>query len=90
MRGVPRIKPIFKLWRYFFSISVLKKRDRARDLPVPMGCVGIHLLGQRSTEYMPCQLSRSNKGWHAQWFYMKNDATTPLPDFTICLIEEAP
>ena len=39
---------------------------------------------------MPCQLSRSNKGWHAQWFYLKNDPTTPLPDFTMCLIEEAP
>ena len=39
---------------------------------------------------MPCQLSRSNKGWHAQWFYVKNDAATPLLDFTGCLIEEAP
>lgn len=33
----------FELWRYFFSISLLKKRDRARDLSVLMGCVGIHL-----------------------------------------------
>ena len=39
---------------------------------------------------MPCQLSRSNKGWHVQWFYLKNDPTAPLLDFTGCLIEEAP
>ena len=39
---------------------------------------------------MTCPLSRSNKGWHALWFYMKNVAAAPLPDFTGCLIEEAP
>ena len=64
--------------------------DRVGDLLVPMRCVGIHLQGQWSTEYMPCQLSRSNKGWHAQWFYVKNAAAAPLPDFTERLIEEAP
>ena len=31
----------------------------------------------------------SNKGWHSQWFYLKNDAATPLPEFTGRLIEEA-
>ena len=35
------------------------------------------------------RLSTSNKGWHSQWFYLKNDATAPLPEFTGCLIEEA-
>ena len=63
-KGYLGIEPHFELWRYFFSVSLLKKRDRARDLLVPMGYAGIHLRGQRSAEYMPCQLSRSNKGWH--------------------------
>ena len=27
-------------------------------------------------------LSTSNKGWHSQWFYVKNDAAAPLPIFT--------
>ena len=54
-----------------------------------MGCTGIHLRDHRSTEYMICPLSRSNKRWHALWFYVKNDATTLLPDFTGRLIEEA-
>ena len=36
------------------------------------------------------QLSTSNKGWHSQWFYLKNDVAAPLPEFTERLIEEAP
>ena len=36
------------------------------------------------------QLSTSNKGWHLQWFYLKNDDAAPLPEFTECLIEETP
>ena len=36
------------------------------------------------------RLSTSNKGWHSQWFYLKNDAAAPLPEFTWRLIEEAP
>ena len=54
-----------------------------------MGCVVIHLRGHRSTDYMTCPLSRSKMGWHVLWFYMKNDATTPLSDFIGRLIEEA-
>jgi hypothetical protein len=39
---------------------------------------------------MSLQLSRYNKGWHAQWFYLKNDVAAPLPEFTRRLIEDAP
>ena len=35
------------------------------------------------------RLSTSNKGWHSQWFYLKNDVATPLLEFTGHLIEEA-
>ena len=88
--GYLGIKPYFELWRYFFSVSLLKKRERSGDLSVPMGSACIHLRGHRSAEYMTCPLSRSNKGWHALWFYVKNDAAAPLPGFTGCLIEEVP
>ena len=47
--GYLGIEPHFKLWRYFFSISVMKK-ERSRETPVPMGCTGIHLRGQRVAE----------------------------------------
>ena len=36
------------------------------------------------------RLSTLNKGWHSQWFYLKNDTATPLSEFTGCLVEEAP
>jgi hypothetical protein len=37
---------------------------------------------------MATTLSKSNKGWHKQWFYLKNDANAPLAVFTGGLIEE--
>jgi hypothetical protein len=43
-----------------------------------------------ATEYMAIMMSKSNKGWHALWFYMKNDIVTILPVFFGHLIEEAP
>jgi len=63
--GYLGIEPHFELWRYFFTVSMHRKKDRGGEIPVPMGCTGIHLQGQRAAENMPCQLFRSNKGWHA-------------------------
>jgi hypothetical protein len=78
VRGYLGIKPHFKMWRYCFSVPLLKKREKNRlDLLVSMGCVGIHLRSNRATEYMSLQLSISNKGWHTLWFYLKNDAVAP-------------
>ena len=54
-----------------------------------MGCIGIQLQSNQVGEYPSMRLSTSNKGWHSQWFYLKNDTTAPLPEFTGCLIEEA-
>ena len=36
----------FEIWRNFFSISLLKK-ERGQETLVLIGCVGIHLRGQR-------------------------------------------
>ena len=55
-----------------------------------MGCASIRLQGSRSLEYMSIPLSKSNKGWHKIWFYLRNDAAPPLPIFTGRLIKEAP
>jgi len=63
--------------------------ERPGDLGA-MGYVCIHLRGQRAAEYMPCQLSRSKKGWHWHWFYLKSDPAAPLPVFSRRLIEEVP
>ena len=55
---------------------------------MPMGCADIQLRNNHVNEYPPMRLSTSNKGWHSHWFYIKNDAAAPLPEFTGRLIEE--
>ena len=57
---------------------------------MPMGCAGIQLWNNRVGEYTSMRLSMSNKGWHSQWFYLKNAVAAPLSEFTGRLIEEAP
>ena len=42
-KGYLGIKPYFKLWRYFFSISLINKKERGQETPVLMGYAGIHL-----------------------------------------------
>jgi hypothetical protein len=72
------IVPHFKLLRYFFAVSLVKKRDGSI---APIGCYRIHLHGPRAHKYMAITTTKSNKGWHSRWFYIKNyDA--PLPLFT--------
>ena len=56
---------------------------------MPMGCVGIQLQNNQVSKYQSMQLSTSNKGWHLQWFYLKNATAAPLSEVTGCLIEEA-
>jgi hypothetical protein len=75
--GYLGIEPYFELWKYFFAVSLQKKREKKAELSVPMGCVSIHLWGGRAGGYIPIALSRSNKGWHKLWFYLKNDAAAP-------------
>ena len=55
-----------------------------------MGCASIQLRNNCVNEYPSMHLSTSNKGWHSHWFYVKNDAAAPLPEFTGRLIEEVP
>ena len=89
--GYLGIEPHFELWKYFFAVELQKKKERKKpDLAVPMGCASIHLRGPRSSEYMSIPLSKSNKGWHKLWFYLRNDTAAPLPIFTGRLIEVAP
>jgi len=87
--GFLGISPHFDLWRYFFAVTLQKKREKSgrQELHMPMGCAGIQLWNNRVGEYLPMRLSTSNKEWHSQWFYLKNDAAASLPEFTSRLIE---
>ena len=78
------INPHFDLWQHLFAVHLLKKR-----VGVPVGCAGIHFRNNRADAYPSMRLSTSNKGWHSQWFYVKDDAATPLPVFSECVIKEA-
>ena len=87
--GFLGISPHIYLWWYFFVVTLLKKREKRQELSVPMGCAGIQLHNNRVNEYPSMRLLTSNKWWHLHWFYVKDDAATPLPAFTGRLIEEA-
>ena len=76
------ISPHFDLWRYLFTVNLLKRRARKQELHALVGCVGIHLRSNQAGAYPLMCLSTSNKRWHSQWFYVKNDAAAPLPVFT--------
>jgi hypothetical protein len=59
--GFLGIEPHIKLWRYFFTVSLVKKKD---GLMTPIGCTGIHLHRLWAHEYMALTTTKSNKGWH--------------------------
>ena len=88
--GFLGIDPHFDLWRYFFTISLSKRRVGGKEVNVPMGCASIHLRHTRSRDYPLMRLATSNKGWHSQWFYVRDDPSATLPKYTGRLIEEAP
>ena len=62
--GFLGISPHFDLWWHFFTINLLKKREKScrQELHMPMGCVGIQLWYNRVSEYPSMRLSMSNKG----------------------------
>ena len=47
-----------------------------------MGCARFRLWGERSKGYVAMPSTASNKGWHDEWFYLKNDSRAPVPEFT--------
>ena len=75
--GFLAISRHFDLWRYLFAVNLLKKRVGKQELHAPVGCAGIHLRNNRVEAYLLMCLPTSNKGWHSQWFYVKDDAAAP-------------
>jgi hypothetical protein len=89
--GFLGIDPHFKLWRYFFAVSLHKRvereKEKKREFKVPVGSASIRLRGNRVAQYMSLSLTTSNKGWHKQWFYLRNDTAAPLSIFSGSFIE---
>lgn len=89
--GYLGIEPYFELLKYFaVSLYVRREKKSKATFLVPMGCVSIRLRQSCSQEYMAIPLSTSNKGWHSDWFYVKNNPTALLPAFMGCHILEVP
>jgi hypothetical protein len=52
------------------------------ELTVPKGVV-IHVKSGHGVDpYFDLSMPKSMKGWQKKWFYLRNDASTPLPIFT--------
>jgi hypothetical protein len=71
-----------------------REHDRP-EVTTLMGCAEIRLRSNRAKDYISMKLSTSNKGWHSQWFYLKNDAAPSLPEHALpeyarCVIEVVP
>jgi hypothetical protein len=66
---------------------VKREKGKKREFKVLVGTTSIHLRGNQVVQYMSLPLTVSNKGWHKQWFYLKNDPTAPLPIFSDSFIE---
>lgn len=70
------IYPHFNLFRRIFSL----KAHPTKDNPYVVGGAGFQLCGTLRKDYFSLPLKTSNKGWHANWFYIFNP-TPSLRDF---------
>ena len=74
------------LFRYFFKFVCLKD---GRTL-VTIGCAALRAKQGSSSSYILSSLTSSNSGWHSEWFYLKNDPESPLPEYDGKWIDWAP
>jgi hypothetical protein len=78
--GYLGIDPELDLWKYFFHVWRLQ--DPEAELTISGGAV-IHVkAGHGVDPYLKIPMPRSMNGWRKKWFYLKNDAPSPLPVFT--------
>jgi hypothetical protein len=64
------VSPIFDLWRYFFSTSLIQTKINGVPTSHPVGCASIHLHSGGDCclqQYIEEMLKTSNKGWHTSW-----------------------
>jgi hypothetical protein len=59
------------------------------EVTMLMGCARICLRNNQAKDYISMKLSMSNKGWHSQWFYLKNDAAHSLPEHALLEVYRA-
>jgi hypothetical protein len=74
------IDPHFDLWNYFFHVWL----PQGSDVEVAiLGGVVIHVKSGHGVDpYFDLPMSESMDGCQKIWFFLRNDATMPLPMFT--------
>ena len=75
------------LFAHLFSFSLQRDPD---GHPAAIGCAALKAKTGRGGYYLVGNLSSSNKGWHSGWFYLRNDAARPLPQYTGRTFDSAP
>nr|ABA98730.1 retrotransposon protein, putative, Ty3-gypsy subclass [Oryza sativa Japonica Group] len=73
------IKPHFALFRRIFFLKPQPNKNK----PCVVGGAGFQLRGTLSQKYFSMPFKTSNKGWHANWFYVQNPEPA-LPGYS-CL-----
>jgi hypothetical protein len=74
------VEPHFDLWNYFFRNPLRQGLDTEA---VVWSSVDIFIQsGPRVDSYFHLSMSDPPVGWWKVWFFLKNDAVTPLPVFT--------
>jgi hypothetical protein len=69
----------FDLWSYFFDVR--HPHDLDVELTVFGGAI-IHVKYRNGVgPYFNLPMPRSMKGWQKKWFYLRNNASAPLPVF---------
>jgi hypothetical protein len=75
------IYPELDLWKFFFHVQC--PQDPEAELMISEDVV-IHVkVGHGVDPYLEFPTPRSMKGWQKKWFYLRNDASTLLPAFTV-------
>nr|CAH66044.1 OSIGBa0107A02.5 [Oryza sativa] len=73
------IRPHFAFFRRIFFL----KHQPNKSKPCVVGGAGFQLRGTLSQKYFSMPFKTSNKGWHANWFYVQNPEPA-LPEYS-CL-----
>jgi hypothetical protein len=91
--GFLGIEVHWDLWIHFFEAVLFTKaapsRKEGERLVARTGGCTFQLRAERRSSYIPAGLASSNRGWHAGWFYLRNDRSR-LPAFTGKVLGMAP
>ena len=75
-----RMEPHVDLFWWIFTGRALSEGKPPRTTPV--GGFALQKKQKPSTSYPVYSPYDSNRGWHGEWFYIRNPAEAPFPPFT--------